>query len=251
MVVETAPHAVLLVLALSLLISRIGAVAFEMTGLSPDIASFQARSALSGAGYTTDEAERVVATPGRRRIASTLILLGNVGIVSGIGAFVLTFTNGGGDLVTLAYLFGGSVVILGFARSRWLNRAVTPVIERALSHTTDLELRDYTRVLGLEGEYGVSEVDIQSGAWLTGGTLRELDLFSEGVQVLAIDKADGPYIGAPGPDTEIEAGDTVVLYGKEHRLQELSTRELGDDQAHEDAVDDHERHLEARDQRLE
>lgn len=58
---------VLLIFALSLLIVRIGSIAFRMTGLSPDVASFQSVSAFSGAGYTTEEAEQTVSMPKRRK----------------------------------------------------------------------------------------------------------------------------------------------------------------------------------------
>jgi Trk-type K+ transport system membrane component len=58
---------VLLIFAISLLIVRIGSIALQMTGLSPNVASFQSVSAFSGAGYTTEEAEQTVSTPGRRK----------------------------------------------------------------------------------------------------------------------------------------------------------------------------------------
>lgn len=50
----------LFVIATSLLITHIAAVALTLTGLSSDIARFQARSAFTGVGFTTKEAEKVV-----------------------------------------------------------------------------------------------------------------------------------------------------------------------------------------------
>lgn len=66
--------------------------------------------------------------------------------------------------------------------------------------------------------------------------------------MLAIDRADDSYIGVPEPDTEIHPGDTVVLYGQEHHLQELSERDAGDTQAHEAAIEVHEVQLETHNQ---
>jgi hypothetical protein len=63
---------VLLIIALPILVTRIAAVALVHTGLSRDAARFQARSALTGVGYTTTEAERVTCHPVRRRVAMTL-----------------------------------------------------------------------------------------------------------------------------------------------------------------------------------
>ncbi len=85
----------ILVITLSVLIVRIGAIALEMTGLSREVASFQAQSAFSGAGFTTSESEYVVSNPARRKIIRTLIFLGSAGITSAIATLVLTFVGGG------------------------------------------------------------------------------------------------------------------------------------------------------------
>ena len=74
-------------------------------------------------------------------------------------------------------------------------------------------------------------------------TVAELDLPTEGVLILGIRRNDS-YIGAPQPDTETKPGDTLVLYGKRDRLQELTGRLKGDTKARGDAVEDHEETLE-------
>jgi hypothetical protein len=56
----------LVTIGLSLLVTRIASVALTMTGVSRDLAKFQARSAFTGVGFTTNEAEKVVARPVRR-----------------------------------------------------------------------------------------------------------------------------------------------------------------------------------------
>ena len=57
----------LLIVALSLIVTRTAAVALTYTGLSQQAASFQARSAFTGVGYTTSEAESLVNHPVRRQ----------------------------------------------------------------------------------------------------------------------------------------------------------------------------------------
>ncbi len=51
------------IVALSLIITRIAAMALMATGLSRDAARFQARSAFTGSGFTTRESESVVNHP--------------------------------------------------------------------------------------------------------------------------------------------------------------------------------------------
>lgn len=240
----------LLIFALSLLVIRVGSIALRMTGLTPEVASFQAASAFSGAGFTTQEAEHVVSTPERRAIVKMLIRLGSVGLVSVIASLVLSFTeNGGENALNLAFIVGGATIIVVIARSQLLNRALTPVIERALGRVTDLTVKDYLHLLGLESEYSVAEVDVPQAKWLANTTPAELNLASEGVLLLGIRRGD-TYVGAPAGDTEIKPGDTLVLYGKTHRLQELSGRGEDDRQAHDDAVEEHERVLDVEAERL-
>ena len=74
----------LIILTLSILITRIATVALVVTGLSREAARFQARSAYTGVGFTTDESEKVVNHPVRRKILLVLMLLGNAGIITTI-----------------------------------------------------------------------------------------------------------------------------------------------------------------------
>src|ERR671932_690401 len=108
------------VLAISIVVTRVGATALVQTGLSRDIARFQARSAFMGVGFTTGEAEALVSHPVRRRIIAGLILLGNAGIVGAMASLVLSFTRATGGQVAerIAILAGGLLVLLLLVRSR-------------------------------------------------------------------------------------------------------------------------------------
>lgn len=67
-----------------------------------------------------------------------------------------------------------------------------------------------------------------TGDWMAGRALGELRLKDEGVLVLGVVHGDGSYLGAPGKDTVINAGDTVVLYGRDTVLVELDSRAAAD-----------------------
>ena len=69
----TAVLILLLILLVALLINRIATAALMSTGMSRQYAKFQARSAFTGVGFTTSEAEEVVSHPVRRRIVMILI----------------------------------------------------------------------------------------------------------------------------------------------------------------------------------
>ncbi len=58
----------LLILVLSIMVTRMAGLALTHTRLSRQSAAFQARSALACVGFTTSESEKVVNDPVRRRL---------------------------------------------------------------------------------------------------------------------------------------------------------------------------------------
>jgi hypothetical protein len=221
----------LVVLVMSLIITRIATVALTLTGMSQPVAQFQARSALTGAGFTTSESERVTAHPVRRRIIMALMLIGNTGLVLGASLVILLLSRGENDVAArsqqFALLIGGLVALYVVARSAWVERGLRRAIERVLSRHTDLGSRDYGSLLRLGGEYRVAELLVEPDDWMADHTLAELALMDEGVLVLGITRAGGEYLGAPGAGRRIEAGDTVMLYGREADIRSLDQRRAG------------------------
>lgn len=225
---------------LSLLITRVATVALTLTGLSRESARFQARSALSGAGFTTTESEAVVNHPIRRRIVMFLMLVGSAGIVTVIGTVVLSFANADTSErgARLGVLVAGLLIVWLVARSGTVDRHLSRLIGRLLRQWTDLDARDYAALLHLSGEYAVIEIAIHAEDWVGGKTLNELRLRDEGIVVLGISRPGGRYVGVPQFDTEIRPGDTLLAYGRSNRLRELDRRRTGPDgdAAHERAV---------------
>jgi uncharacterized protein with PhoU and TrkA domain len=58
-------------------------------------------------------------------------------------------------------------------------------------------------------------------------TLAEARLNDEGGLVLGLERASGTYLGAPRGQTSIEAGDTIILYGRKDTLESLDRRPQG------------------------
>ncbi len=230
----------LLVIALSLLVVRIGTIALTMTGLSEEVARFQSLSAFSGAGYTTAEAENITTEAARRRIVAFLIRAGSVGAVSAIATAIAAFVGSEGSGLRLFILLGlGSAGIILVARSSRLNRWATPLIRRGLQRFTTLDLRDYAGLLHLQEDWQVSVMEVGEGGWLADSPLADLELDAEGVTVLGIERAGGTFRGAPSSGTVPGAGDRLIVYGRAQRLKELQGRGKGDEAAHARAKAEH------------
>jgi hypothetical protein len=230
----------LLVVAISLLVTRVATVMLTATGLSREVARFQSRSAFTGAGFTTTESETVVNHPVRRRIVMGLMLLGNAGLVAGVSSLMIGFTRGDREHagIKLAELVAGLLALVWISRSRRVDRWLTHVIRRLLSRYTDVPRRDHADLLQLAGDYSVAELRVEEGDWTAGRTLAELALRDEGIAVLGLTHA-GVYHGTPNGESCVEPGDTLVLYGRGGDLEELDRRPAGPagDRAHAESVE--------------
>lgn len=221
---------VLFVLLISLIVIRIGAVGLTLTGLSKDIAQFQALSAFTGSGFTTKEAEDIVNHPLRRRIVMHLMLLGNAGIVVAVTTVLLSFLNlpPGEERNTLwirvVALLGCLFVFWLIARSRHVERLMWLIDTWALKRWWRIDVHDYTRLLRLARDFVVLEMQVHEDDWLAGRSLAELQLANEGVLVLGIERSDGSYQGAPRGRSRVEAGDCLILYGLQETLLDLDER---------------------------
>ena len=223
----TAIVSLLILLILSLVVTRFGAIALTFTGLSRESARFQARSAYTGVGFTTGEAEQVVRHPVRRRIVMLLMLLGSVGAVTVISSVIVSaidLTSPGSTVAPLVVLVLGLAGLVAFAQSRWVDRRLAALIAWALRRYTSIDVRDYANLLHLSGEYGVVELGVERDDWLTAAPLGELDLCLEGVLVLGVQRGDGRWVGAPPPELCLQPGDVVTLYGRTGRLAKIDVR---------------------------
>ncbi|MFT5303063.1 MAG: hypothetical protein ACI814_003881, partial [Mariniblastus sp.] len=157
-------------LTISLLITRIGAVALTLTGMAQEAARFQARSAYTGVGFTTQESEQVVNHPVRRRVLAFLMLTGNIGVAVVIASMMATFTSGSNGsksnqdaelwirLLLVAVALGTLWVV---TTRKWVDRSIEAIIAWALTSFTDIDVRDYVSLLHLADGYVVFEITVK------------------------------------------------------------------------------------------
>lgn len=218
-------------LILSFVVVRIGAVAFQLTGLEWSLAKFQSLSCFTGTGYTTREAELITGNPQRRKIASVLMVLGNAG-------FVTLIIGGAGTIISeedvLSALSKSYLPIYGVQIARFVNvliliAAVLVVYKIFTNQKVTLELTNFLRqkvakrewfskvsfeeLLLAAGGYGVSRVKVYGESPVLNKTLLETDLRKNDITVLAIVR-DEKTIANPGAGSTILRGDELVCFGK-------------------------------------
>jgi K+/H+ antiporter YhaU regulatory subunit KhtT len=243
------------VIAISMLITKVATIALINTGMTRERARFQARSAFTGAGFTTSESEIVVKHPVRRRIIMTLILLGNAGIVTAVSTLILGFVGSNSSssyMVNALLLFLGISLLYLATRSRRLDDYIERLINRFLSDYTNLRPRKLETLMTLMEDYEVTEISVDENNWLKGSCLKDLKLIDEGILILGIIR-DETYVGIPRGRYEIQPEDKLIIYGKADNITDLCNRDdkLRGRQSHKEKVEEHREEMEEQDKIVE
>ena len=130
----------------------------------------------------------------------------------------------------LLYLAVGVVLLYIFGRSKLVDRGLRYIIKGALRRFTKLRVYDYELLLGIGRGYAIGQIHVKKDSWLVNRYLRDLRLNEEGVLVLGIERRKGDkivYLGAPRGDTKIVESDTLICYGPEDVIENLSHRLRG------------------------
>jgi hypothetical protein len=222
----------ILALIVSFIVVRIGAIAFQLTGLEWSLAKFQALSCFSGTGFTTKESELITGNKQRRRIASALIVLGNAGLV----IMIATLANSLVPQETILSKLSKSFLPFAIPPSLviWVNLGIIVVavyaIYKVFTHekfarrlTNFLRKRiikkeifqrvSFEELLLATGGYGVSRVVVCAGSPVSDKTLWQSELRKHDVTVLAIVRGV-ETIPNPAADMKILLGDELVCFGK-------------------------------------
>lgn len=216
-----------LIVTLSVLITRIATIALVHTGLSSESAKFQARSAYTGAGLSTQETENIMNHPVRRKIIYNLMLIGNAGIVTAMSSLILTFVlpeSNASRLYGFLIIVGGMIVLWLGIRSAWVDRGLSRIINKMLKKYTDLEINDYAAVLHLKDNYKIIEAQVDDDGWMCHRTLQELDLREEGITILGVERENVGYFGSPSGNFKMLPHDKVTIYGKAEGIKSIYSR---------------------------
>jgi hypothetical protein len=213
----------------SFIIVRIGAIAFQLTGLEWSLAKFQALSCFSGTGFTTRESELITRDKQRRKIASILMVLGNAGLVTMIASVAGAFAGPAGILpkdtadiysvlVNLAMLIILLYIFYRIAKNRKFRTRITNFLRKKIMKREAFQNVSFEELLFVTGGYGISKFRLTKDSPLAGKTLLESDLRKNDITILAIIKGDDT-IPNPPANSRLEPGNEVVAYGNTNNMR--------------------------------
>jgi len=223
----------ILALIVSFIVVRIGAIAFQLTGLEWSLAKFQALSCFTGTGFTTKEAELVTSNKQRRKIASVLIVLGNAGLVIMIATLAGSFVPQQETVISklsesylpfhispylVIWVNLGVIIVMVYLIYRVFTheqfaKKLTNFLRRKIIKREIFQKVSFEELLLATGGYGVSRVVVSAGSPVLNKTLARSNLRRHDITVLAIVR-DGQTIPNPAADMSIILNDELICFGK-------------------------------------
>lgn len=219
------------VLIISFIIVRIGAIAFQLTGIEWSLAKFQALSCFTATGFTTKESELITSDLRRRRIASVLIVLGHAGFVTMIATFAnslrpraiadklvipfsaFTISDKVLPLINLTVIVAAIYITYKVFSNTTFARRLTNVLRNRIIKKEIIKSVSCEELAVATGGYGVSRIKIRESHPVLDKALSESELRRDDITVLAIVRAD-KILPNPLAETKILSGDELICFGK-------------------------------------
>ena len=209
------------VAVISVAFTKVASGALIATGVPPESAAFQARSAFSGAGFTTTEAENVVNHRVRRRIIGTTMFVGSLGtptlVLTVLVGFIAPKTGSTTEhaLVTISGVLLILIVVLNRPVQRRLERIGHRYVHNRLAPALPSDRLD---LLTLSNEFAIQAIKLETTLQESVRSLRGLAYAFPDVTILGVRRGTS-YLGAPPVDIKLLAGDELIIYA--HREHEL------------------------------
>ncbi len=217
------------VLIVSFIIVRIGAIAFQLTGIEWSLAKFQALSCFTATGFTPKESELITSDLRRRRIATVLIIFGHAGFVTMVATFANSLrpqsTNWSipllpgyippwlQPLTSLAIIMAAIFIIYKVFSNTTFARRLTNVLRNRIIKKEIIKAVSCEELAVATGGYGVSRIKVRQDNPILGKALSESELRKDDITVLAIVREERT-IPNPVADTKILSGDELICFGK-------------------------------------
>jgi len=205
---------------------------YQGAGMGEIAAAFEARSALTGAGYTTPRSQMVADDPASSDAASMLFVVGYVGPMAILGLLGLSFIaptaeDTGTRGLALAVLIAGLVLL---DRLGLVIRVARPPARFVAKHLFRAHIESPWVVFG---DQAVAGLTISAASPLVHRTFDEQPFGDGDVTLLEIQRrvdGDSQQLTTPAPDEQIQSGDTLVVYGTAadlSRLRDLAAARSG------------------------
>ena len=229
----------ILVVIVSFTVVRIGAIAFQLTGLTWSQAKFQALSCFTGTGFTTRESELIVGNSQRRKVASMMMVLGHAGLVLLIATFAsslqpniyleriteplvpawvpYTFV----PLINFLIMVLALYIIVRVFGTMHVSDRITSSLRRTLLRRRLLDSLSLEEPVLSSSQGSIIKIIIGEPSHIIGQDLAQIT--AHDIEVLAIETG-GEITAHPSGDIKLGLGDSLLCFGAATTIRETLLR---------------------------
>lgn len=209
-----------------LIIVEVFVMLFRITGLTDEKARFQVISMLTNSGYTTREAELIINSKTRRKLARFVMIFGyafTVTIVSAVVNIFLQFRNTfTGGAVAFIPLFITVLIILFFVkRNNWIKKILDKLIDKTAKNFLYHEDKNTIIIIDDYANLVMAKIEIK----ILPEQLKNIELYKSNIKseygINVILKKTGNTEILPDGNTIFNIGDVVVVIGQEKKIREV------------------------------
>lgn len=206
-------------------------ILYRINGINVEISRFQVISLLTGTGYTTNESEAMMITKKRRKLTQGIMFFSYIFNVTIVSTFVTIFTFTSDVTkqelpVCIGLTLFIIVFLLLFNKTKFVKKLIDKLVMNIVNHKK-IKKENFLFVYDTYGNKVIAEIELKYlKASMKNKTVEQMELKNKyHIQLLVIKRKE-QTISEIYPDTTIQEGDTVVVFGKMKDIKNAFIKEI-------------------------
>lgn len=191
----------------------------RINGVSLEKSRFQVISLLTGTGFTTSESEVMLLTKKRRKLAQRIMLFSYIFNISIVSIFVNIFISSVNTTMTEVRV-GIIFTLCNILLMIFINRSTTfrNILDKIVTSIVNRKKKKQDNFISIYDTYGkkvIAEIELKTiRDEFKNKTIEDIKLKNTyGIQLLVIKRKED-VISEIWPNTMIQEGDTIVVFGR-------------------------------------
>lgn len=206
-------------------------ILYRINGINVEISKFQVISLLTGTGFTTSESEGMIVTKKRRKITQRIMFFSYIFNVSIVSTFVTIFASTAtATKEEIPICIGLTLFVILFTalfyKTKIARKIIDKIVMTIINHKK-IKKENFMIIYDTYGNKVIAEIELKIlSEKIKNKTIEEMGLKEKHRIQLLVLKRKGQVISEIYPDTTIQEGDVVVVFGKMRDIKNAFIKEI-------------------------
>lgn len=206
-------------------------ILYRINGINVEISKFQVISLLTGTGFTTSESEGIIVTKKRRKITQRIMFFSYIFNVSIVSTFVTIFASTAtATKEEIPICIGLTLFVILFTalfyKTKIARKIIDKIVMTIINHKK-IKKENFMIIYDTYGNKVIAEIELKIlSEKMKNKTIEEMGLKEKHRIQLLVLKRKGQVISEIYPDTTIQEGDVVVVFGKMRDIKNAFIKEI-------------------------